>query len=447
MRKFFVDNLIATIFVFIVMWGLYQVSQFDIFNVFDPIGKALDDMEITDITFSRLRLEVPPVDENVTIINIGNLSRAELAEQIRMISAFKPRVIGIDSFFDCREGKTDSLNCPLAYDTLSNLLLGNAIAEAGNVVMVTKLLQTNKLVEKYGDIDKYDSLEHTDPMILGNAYEGFANLETDAEHQEDLKTCRRFNPRIVMEDGKEILAFTVKVAMLYDSVKAKKFLERGNDLEVINFRGNVPDVYQASAPEFANRYAYLDWYQPFDTSSFLPSLIKDRIVLLGFMGADMTDTSWDDKFITPLNKQFAGKTRPDMYGVVLHANIISMILEEDYINEITDWQEYILAFVICFLNVALFTFISRKMPLWFDGLSVIIQLLQIVLFTFIMMYALYWFNFKLNLTVTLLAIALVGTCFEIYANFVKILIRRFNTKRWITKRKGEVLTAQNNDIL
>src|SRR5688572_20936435 len=101
MRKFFVDNLIATIFVFIAMWGLYQISQFDIFNVFDPMGKALDDMEITDITFSRLRLKVPPVDENVTIINIGNLSRAEVAAQIRMISRFKPRVIGIDSFFNC----------------------------------------------------------------------------------------------------------------------------------------------------------------------------------------------------------------------------------------------------------------------------------------------------------------------------------------------------------
>lgn len=446
MKKFFVDYLIATVFVFVVMWGLYKISQFDIFNVFDPIGKALDDMEITDITFSRLRLEVPPVDENVTIVNIGNLSRAEVAEQIRMISLLKPRVIGIDSFFNCREGKTDSLNCPLAYDTLSNLLLANAIAEAGNVVLVTKLLQTNSLVEKYGDIDKYDSLERTDPMILGNAYEGYANLETDAEHQEDLKTCRRFNPRIVMEDGAEQLAFTVRVAMLFDSVKAKKFLTRNNYSEVINYRGNVPDVYQASAPEFANRYTYLDWYQPFDTTSFLPSVIKDRIVLLGFMGADMTDTSWDDKFITPLNKQFAGKTRPDMYGVVVHANILSMILEEDFIDEITDVQEFVLAFIVCFLNVALFGFINRKLPLWFDGLSVILQLLQIVLFTFIMMYALKWFSFKLNLTLTLLSIALVGTCFEIYANFVKIFLRRFNARKWITKRKESVLTAQNDEI-
>src|SRR5690606_10221353 len=138
------------------------------------------------------------------------------------ISMLKPRVIGIDSFFDCPGGKTDSISCPLAYDTLSNLLLANAIAEAGNVVMVTKLLQTDSLWKAYdGDIDKYDSLEHTDPMIRGNAYEGYANLDTDAEHQEDLKTCRRFNPRIVMEDGTEQLAFTVRIAMLYDSVKTK----------------------------------------------------------------------------------------------------------------------------------------------------------------------------------------------------------------------------------
>ncbi len=450
MKKFMIDCFAATLFVFAVLLAIREISQFDVFNVFDPLGKALSDVEITDITFSNLRLEVPPADTNITIVNIGNLSRAEIAMQIMALSRFKPRVIGIDSFFNCKDGKTDSVNCPLAYDTLSNLMLANAIAEAGNVVMVTKILQTDSLVKKYGDVAKYDSIEHTDPFIRGNAYEGYANLDTDAENQEDLKICRRFNPKLVLENGEEKLAFSVQVATLFDSARTKKFLSRNKESEVINYRGNVPDVYKASAVEFSNRYTYLDWYQPFDTTSFLPEIITDRIVLMGFMGADMTDTSWDDKFITPLNKQFAGKTRPDMYGVVVHANIISMILSDgDYIDELASWQEVAIAFIVCFLNVMLFVYITEKIPTWFDGLSIVLQLVQIVICTFLMMYALYWFNFKLNLTLTLATLAVVGTCFEIYSGVLKEMYHSFVNwyqKRRLTNRKKEVLTPEEAEI-
>lgn len=440
MKRFWLETFIITMFVFVVLWSFVKISKFDVFNVFDPLGTALGDMELTDITFSTLRVETPPVDEHITIVNIGNLTRAELAQQIRMISLFKPRVIGIDSFFNCPGGKTDSLSCPLAYDTLSNLMLGSAIADAGNVVMVTKLLQTDSLLRAYnGDIDLYDSLEHTDPMVRGNVYEGFANLETGAEHQEDLKTCRRFNPRMKMVGARDELAFSVKIAMLYDSVKTKRFLERGKLSEVINYRGNVPDPYKASAEGFGNRYTYLDWYQPFDTTSFLTSIITDKIVLFGFMGQDMNDTSWDDKFITPLNKQFAGKTRPDMYGVVVHANIISMILDEDYVDELEDWQQFVIAFLVCFFNVSVFMVIARKIPIWFDGLSILMQLVQIVACTFLMMYTFYWFNFKLNLTYTLAALAIVGTCFELYNGVIREGLKVVRRK-WFTKTEDEVLT-------
>jgi CHASE2 domain-containing sensor protein len=444
MKKFWIDSLIATFFVFFIMWGLKQVAQFNVFNVFDPIGKALGDMEITDITFSRLRLKPPPVDENITIINMGNLSRADFAQQLAYIVSLKPRVIGIDSFFDCADcngGAVDSLCCPKAYDTLSNISLGFTIATAPNVVMVTKLLQSDSLVKKAGDIDLYDSLEHTDAMIRGNAQEGYANLDTDADGQEDLKICRRFNPSITMLDGSRELAFSVKVAMLYDSAKTKRFLERNKNSEVINYRGNVPDVFHASVETFANRYTYLDWYQAVDSSTYLTKIITDRIVLFGFMGETMEDTSWDDKFITPLNKDYAGKTRPDMYGVVVHANIISMILDEEYINELTAWQEYLIAFIVCLLNVAMFTIIVRKIPLWFDGLSILLQLVQLIICTVLMIYCLMWFNFKLNLTLTLAALALVGTCFELYNGFFREIFKRIRSSRLFTKKKEEVLNS------
>lgn len=444
MKKFLVDCLIATVFVFGVLLGIREVSQLDILNVFDPLGKSLGDMEITDITFSQLRLDIPPVDENIVIVNTGNLSRAEVAQQISTIAKLKPKVIGIDVFYNCAgcgTGPIDSLCCPKAYDSLSNLLLANAIAEAGNVVMVTKLLQTQKLLrENDYDTDKYDSLEQTLESIRGKAYEGFASLETSAQHQEDLKTCRTFNPTMTLESGETLYAFSTRIAMLFDSTKAQKLLDRGKRSEVINFRGNVPDIYEASAKEFAGRYFYLETYQALDTNTFLTSLIKDKIVLFGFMGESIDDTSWDDKFITPLNKNFAGKTRPDMYGIVLHANIISMILNEDFVDQLSLWQQVAIAFFVCFLNVMLFFYITKKIPHWFDGLSLLVQLLQIVVCTFLMMYVLMWANFKLDLTITLAALALVGTCFELYINVVQRVFLVIRERKWLTKKSDEVLT-------
>lgn len=415
MKRFLLDCLFATLFVFGVLVAIREISQLNIFNVFDPLGQSLGDMEITDITFSRLR-EDPAIDTNIVIVNIGSLPRAGIAQQIRVISQFKPKVIGIDSFFDCKDcpsGNIDSLCCPLAYDTMSNLLLGSAISEAGNVVMVTKLLQTDSLVKKYGDINLYDSLEHSDELIRTGAFEGFANLETDAEHQEDLKSCRRFNPSARV-NGETLYAFSVKMALLYDSVKAKKFLERDNQSEVINYRGNILDPYGAS--EFPGRYYTLDWDQALNPESFAPGLFKDKIVILGYLGNDLRDTSWDDKFFTPLNKNYAGKTRPDMYGVVVHANIVSMILSEDYIEDLSFWEQILIAFIICYLNVALFTVINKKFGHWFDGMALLLQLAQIIACTIVMMFAFKWFNYKLNLTYTLAALALVGTCFELYTN-------------------------------
>jgi CHASE2 domain-containing sensor protein len=439
MKKFFLDCFIATLFVFAVLLGIRETSQLPLFNAFDPLGQSLGDMEITDITFSRLR-EDPVIDTNIVIINIGDLPRSGIGEQIRVISRYKPKVIGIDSFFDCGNcpnGKIDSLCCPLAYDTLNNLIFAEAVREAGNVVMVTKLLQSDSLLSLYGDTDMYDSLEHTDEFLRPNTIEGYASLETDAEHQEDLKSCRRFNPS--MKVGNETLyAFSVKMAMIFDSAKTQRFLARGNHSEVINYRGNIYDPFGAS--EFPGRYYTLDWDQALDSTSFVSSLFKDKIVIMGFLGSDLKDTSWDDKFFTPLNKKYAGKTRPDMYGAVVHANAVSMILNEDYIDELSEFQQILIAFLICFFNVALFAVINRKLPHWFDGLSLLLQLFQIILCTVLMIYVFKWENFKLNLTYSLAALALVGTCFELYINVVKRLFLVARKRFLLTSKTDEVLT-------
>ncbi len=434
MRKFFFDCTLATLFVFVTLGGIVKITDLKIFSAFDPLGQALGDVELTDIAFSQLRND-PTIDTNVVIVNIGALPRRGIAEQIRILNKYKPKVIGMDSYFDCPLGLRDTINCPPMADVMGNMMLANAIAEVENFVLVTRVTQTDSLFN-LGSVDEYDSLERTDEDIRGYALEGYANLLTDADNQESFKACRTFIPRIKV--GNDTLhAFAVEVANVFDPDKTQRFLDRGNEEEVINYRGNILDMYGASS--FAGRYFALDWYQVLN-EEFLTSLITDKIILMGYMGDDFSDTSWDDKFFTPLNKQYAGKANPDMYGLVVHANIISMILAEDYIEEMAEWQEWAIAFIVCFLNVALFWWIYKISPDWFDGVSVIIQLLQIILISFLMIYFFNWYSFKLNLTSTLAALALVGTCFELYQSVILKFIEWVSDR--LTKRKSGVLTTE-----
>lgn len=437
MRKFWIDCLLATTLVFLAMWALVGLTRLQIFNAFDSIGTALSDIELTDYVFMELR-EPPTVEENIVIVNIGRLSRRGIGEQIQIISKYKPKVIGLDGFFDCSTGLRDTFNCPQLKDTLGNLILSNAIKEAGNVVLVTKVLQADTLLSA----DTYDSLRRSDPLFRDNAIdEGFANLETDAAYQDDVKTCRMFNPQIKVNETVHE-AFGVKMAMLFDSAKTKKFLARDNYSEIINYRGNVVDFLGST--NYPQMFYTLDVEDVF-SENFVPDMIKDKIVIFGFLGEKFGDPSWSDKFYTPLNKKLAGKANPDMFGVVVHANIISMILNADFVTQMEEWQETAMAILLCLLNVALFSLINTHLPLWYDGITKLLQLIQLLLYSVLMVLIFHWYSFKLDITLTLAAVALVGDVYEIYMSVFKNIYFKIKGLFSITPNDDAVLTPINSE--
>ncbi len=380
----------------------------------------------------------PNVDENIVIVNIGYLSRREIAEQVQIISKYKPKVIGIDGFFDCRGLRRDTFECPALRDTMGNLMLSNAIREAGNVVLVSKVLQKDTLLAE----NTYDSLRRSDSIFLDYAYsDGYASLVTEAAFQDDVKTCRTFNPKIKVKDEMHY-AFSVEMAMVYDSAKTQKFLDRTNYSEIINYRGNVFDIFGST--NYPQMFYTID-VEDVMTENFAGEMFKDKIVILGFLGGKLGDPSWSDKFYTPLNKKLAGKANPDMFGVVVHANIVSMILNEDFVNQMAEWQEIMLAIIICLLNVALFSLINTNLPLWYDGITKLLQLIQLLLYTVLMVLIFHWYSFKLNITLTLAAVALVGDVYEIYMSVIKNIY--FKIRGWlsITPKETEVLTPVNTE--
>ena len=53
MRKFWIDCVLATALVFLMMLGIQKITQLNVFNAFDSIGQALSDIELTDYVFFR----------------------------------------------------------------------------------------------------------------------------------------------------------------------------------------------------------------------------------------------------------------------------------------------------------------------------------------------------------------------------------------------------------
>jgi CHASE2 domain-containing sensor protein len=419
------------------MWGANKLADLKMFTAFDVIGQSLKDFQLTDYAFSYLRPD-PLVDERIVLINIGELSRREIAQQIGIITQFKPKVIAIDGLLNCEGGLRDTVSCPQLLDTLGNLMLAAAIEQAGNVVLAEKLLQTDSLSKV--DSELSDSLEYADPMFRVKAKDGFVNFPTDATYQEDVKLCRTVWPQYDVK-GKTELAFATRIAMLYDSAKTKKFLARKKGEEIINYRGNIEVLQlrikslkntETGTTNFATMFYAVDVGQ-LERGEVLGEVFKDHIVMMGFLGKYLGDPSWGDKFYTPLNKKVAGRANPDMFGLVVHANVVAMILNQDYVNELPDWILIAIAFVICSLTVVLLNFIDHKLPTWFDALSFFVQIVVIYLLMMLIILAFADQSLKLDLSLTLAAIALAGPCYDIFKSFQNEYIKRF------TKPKIDVL--------
>ena len=349
----------------------------------DPIAKAISDFDVYDIVFSKLR-EEPKVDTNIVLVNLSNLSRSDIARQVSIINSFDPRVIGIDAIFqDEKEYYSDSL---LAY----------AFSRCRNLVLVSKL-------DKYNEAaDSYDTLFKSVDIFNKHATNGFANLPND--DKVSFKTIREFKP-VSKTNGNTVNAFASKIVEIYNPEALKVLNNRGNEIEKINYVGNY------------NKFYFLDSYQVLSGENNL-SFIKDKIVLMGFMGLKLNNKTFEDIYFTPLNERYAGKAFPDMYGVVIHANIISMILNKKYIDIMPQWLSIVLALILSYLSAFIIFNLKIKFKDWFGAFSKLYILFISLLNLFIGVMILHHFNYRINLTLALAVIVLTNTILEIYQSYV-----------------------------
>lgn len=443
MRKFKLllrDTLLIAVFTVLVIIGIMNIP-FD-FDAFNPIGQTFNDFDVTDIYYSRIRGVDIEADTNIVLVNIGNLPREGIAEQLHIIRQFSPKVVGIDAFFSHLRGEP------------GDTLLAEALAQTPNTVLVTKVDYTPKTLHqefKPGEVVPFDTLITSHPFFMQHAIGGFANLITPATRENalisdlagGLETCRSFAPQETTKDGKRHVAFAVKMAEIMAPEKAKRFLERNKEVEYIHFRGNF------------QKFTVIDWPQLFEmydaavqgdegAQIALQNIFSNKAVLLGFMGNTLNEVSPLDKFYTPMNPNYIGRAERDMYGVVVHANILSMILHEDYVEEMPTWLNLSIGSFILLLSIMIFSVLYHKADFWYDGLSLLIQAILVLFLLYMIIIVFDKFSMKVDWGLAFLGVILSANLVEIYYGIVSKVVERFNKRKRLKKEAVDV-DSSNSD--
>ncbi|MCF8297213.1 MAG: CHASE2 domain-containing protein [Saprospiraceae bacterium] len=406
------DNFLSIIIIFILFFFVIKFVHIDFL---DPLSDAFADVEFTDIIYSQFdkndeyRQVVkgePQTDTNIVIVNIGFLDRGGIATELNIINQYSPKVVGIDVKFEDEK------------DAFQDSMLMDALSKTKNLVLY------GKGINYHADSNSFEFLETCHPKFAQYGYPGFTNLKTnqegDNETENYMKVCRIFLPFAKDSlENKNIESFAVKICELYSPESLIKLKKRNSTFEYINYFGNI--AYYDKKP----RYKVIDIKDIFN-DSLDGTIFRDKIVLMGFLGRNLDDKGGEDKFFTPLNPKYIGKTNPDMYGVVIHANTIGMILQGNYINKLPAWIGHIIGLIIVFLTFALFRYIYYFKKDWYDGLTKIIIIIEslLILFTIVMIFG--KFDYKIQLPAFYFVLIVISADYlEVYFGFIKNIGAKF----------------------
>jgi CHASE2 domain-containing sensor protein len=428
-RGFIWDALGTTIFGVIFLWG---ISKIDInLDIINPISKTFEDFELTDVVFSQLR-ESPPSNPDIVLVNIGTLDRAGIAAEIEIINKYNPKVIGIDAFFRKPKHSPDPLKDSLLIE--GDSALARAFKKVKYLVLGCELHEN----AEQGIIDSV-SMSH--PMFTPNSHTAY--LDMISEGKNTFKTARHCFLKQKVGDS-VILSFPSLMAKVYRPESIKKLDKRANETETINYIGNVNTVTKDGTPNSKITFTALDVEQVL-SEQFEPDVFKDKVVIMGFMGPNFDTYSTEDRFFTPLNADYVGRASEDMFGVVVHANICAMILTGDYINEMPKMWSQIVNIILVFLNILLFTYFYFRLELFWDGITLIITLVEALLFTTIIVYTFDIYDYKLDFTMSTVALFLMPNIIELYYGIIKSSELRLRKKYSKTPNKENIVVKPVDD--
>jgi CHASE2 domain-containing sensor protein len=388
---FIFESFLATSFVFIVIW-LLGMTVFNI-KFFDPFEKAFGDFQYTDVLYSKISGQQKAPDTGIVLLSIDTLDRKEIAQLLESLCFFKPKVIGIDILFNKLK------------DPVTDSMLKDQLHKFPDLV-------TPMHIEEGRRRDVLSSLH----PYFGKLKSGHVNF---IANDPQLSTLRTFYP-VFFSERDTFFSFAAEIVKLYNPVKYAKMNHSGKEL-VINYRGNNEMFLNISGSEALKDSAILN-------------TVRDKIVLVGsYYPSRDAPYSIEDKYFTPLNPKISGRSVPDMYGIVIHANIISMILHEDYIYVVPKILEFIISFLACIAIMMLFMVMYHNYHPWFPPGAKAIQLLFAVILLFLVLWMHDTIRIKFNPVLLLAAIVLSAEILYFYHMIAKVLYDLTGLKSYLTK--------------
>jgi CHASE2 domain-containing sensor protein len=385
------DTIFATIGVFFVMWLLSLIPINT--SILDPLKLALSDINFNDLSFSAIKKPGEEVmDDKIVVLNIDDAGRAAIASVIKKTATAQPAVIGLDVLF--HEAK----------ETAEDNELAEAIRTCSNIVISESL--------EWSD----DSARRLNYFSSTGKRSGYVNFI--GEHK---GVIRFFSPYEKTKDS-ILVSFAAAVATAADAAAGIQLEKRGHETEMINYKKN--------ASQFVTVY-----YKELLYESINPAIFKDKVVLIGYVNSNPFNI--EDKHFTPLNEKFTGKSVPDMNGVIIHANIVSMILNETYINKLPLWASWIFTFCTTWLFMSVIIRYYLEKHIWFHLAAKSIQLLLAVILVYMGIFFLRYTHLYISFGALLFAVMLSVDILYFYEGLAVWLHKKFGFKTLFHKKGYE----------
>lgn len=384
------DNLIATVLVFISMLFFQIFLSIDLLA---PFWHTFNDFKVTDVGLRELRAEGKSrADTRIVLINTKGLSNLGIAKLLSYLNGKEPKVIGMENIL-----KKSSY-------PQHDRLLAMVLSETENLVTAENLTG-------YDEINREFTEKITSDSIFGEINPAFYNLLIGKDKR--TTTVRDFVPAASV-NGTLDTSFSLAVLAKYSPSAAGDFFDRGNDVESIYYKGNFTKFFFAEAIDILQENIKINF--------------KDKIILLGNLQPAGGSFVLEDIYFTPLNDVSSGRTFPDMYGIVIHANIISMMLDREYFTYLPSFIAFIIAFIICFIDMIIYSYISHYKQDLYEISALFIFVIESILILIATVYLHHNFNFEAELTIALYAIVLSGFAFEGYKYSLKPFVKNIYSR-------------------
>ncbi|MBL7997540.1 MAG: CHASE2 domain-containing protein [Candidatus Kapabacteria bacterium] len=401
MQRFVLKCFVATLLIF----GLIEVfDALPPLGFLDPIELAFKDFELTDVVFSKLNDNRPArIDTNIVIVNLGTLSRGGVAAVINTLSGYHPAVIGVDALF----WKEDT--------SAETKFLVHTVQSTPQLVMSSRLEYAPDSEE--GELS--DSVVGIHNAIAGadlsKVEHGYVNFNND---ESSVRTIRSWQPATIVGTD-TVQSFALRLLTKYAGQKGFTIPFPRSEwcaLQTINYQKQQSEL----------RLEGTDVLNP----AFDKSFIQGKIVLVGFMGATLADsTNYEDSFFSPLNEQYAGKSLPDIHGIEIHKNCISMALHNDLITEPSTTAIWIGSFLLCFLNILLFASVEDHLPFFYDLICKLVQLVEAIGLLILSIYVFQIARLKLDASLAVLAVVLSSDIFAIYNSALEAVASKWEASK------------------